>query len=229
MKGIPEAVGVNSPFWPLPAVTRKRYTFGWGRAKGVRHHAGVDLYAPRGSAVVAPEAGTLVRWQRFMGPKSVALLMQTDSGIVILFGEVEPNSWRKHGLGIGNRVRAGQTVAEVGINPGGSQMLHFETYVQGTTKNHRWYKGKPPPPALLDPTRYLRIAEALDGTQADTDGDDVDDGGTNDDDIDDDPDDDPSDDDTRPDVDLPDTVPRSQGVGLFALALVLLADWSQRK
>lgn len=228
MKGITEAVGVASPFWPLPAVTRKRFTFGWGRRKGLRHHAGVDLYAPRGSPVVAPEAGTLIRWHRFVGPHSVALLMQTDTGIVILFGEVEPRSWEKHGLKIGSRVRAGQTVAEVGINNDKSQMLHFETYVKGTRSNRRWYKGKPPPPALLDPTLYLRTAEALDGTQGDDDGDDVDDGGSNDDDI----NDDQGDDDVKPDIAIPDTgdiIPNSGGVGLFALALVLLADWSQRR
>lgn len=178
------AAGSRSPFWPLPAVTRKRWTFGAYRKgkKQARHHAGLDLYAPRGSPVIAPEGGELVRWQKFVGPNSVALLMQTDTGIVILFGEVEPNSWGKHGLKIGDRVEAGQTVAEVGINPNKTTMLHIETYTDGTRKNQRWFQGNPPPPALLNPTNYFKLAEALDGTQAD-DGTNDDDDGPNDDDI----------------------------------------------
>lgn len=252
---IPEAVGVASPFWPLPDVTRKRFTFGWARAKGKRHHAGLDFYAPRGSIVVAPEAGTIIGWQRFVGPNSVALLEQTDTGIVILFGEVEPQSWAKHGVHIGSRVRAGQTVAEVGINNDLSQMLHIETYVRGTRRNQRWYKGQAPPSALLDPTRYMRTAEAMDGTQGDTDGDDVDDNGGNDDDINDDQggDDDDGGDcppgqewQTHPDTGAPICVPIAtttpdihpqdpdgmrlpSNAGLIVLGIALLYDWSQKR
>lgn len=228
--GLPEARGVKSPVWPLPAVTRKRYTFAWARSKGERHHAGVDMYAPRGSTVVAPEAGVLVGSQRFVGPNSVALLLQTDSGIVILFGEVEPNSWRRHGLTDQSRVAAGQPVADVGINPGGDQMLHFETYVKGTRRNHRWYKGSLPPLPLLDPTAYLKTAEALDTGQTD-DGTDVDTGGTNDDDITDDQgDEDPGQEDPGviPDS-LPDSRPQSGAPPLLLFGLFLLADWSLRR
>lgn len=226
---IPQAKGARSPFWPLPDVTRKRWTFGWGRAKGERHHAGVDLYAPRGSVVLAPESGTLIGSQRFVGPNSVALLLQTDSGMVILFGEVEPGSWRNHGLTDTSRIFAGQPVANVGINPKGDQMLHFETYRSGTTQNHRWYQGKAPPPALLDPTTYLKTAEALDTGQAD-DGTDVDTGGTNDDDITDDQADDQADDqdpNIMP-VDPGDPVgPIAAGPPWLAIGLFLLSNWSR--
>jgi hypothetical protein len=34
-------------------------------------------------------------------------------------------------------------------------MLHFETYVPGTTVNQRWMVGGPRPPAVLNPTRLL--------------------------------------------------------------------------
>lgn len=36
-----------------------------------------------------------------------------------------------------------------------SAMCHFETYVKGTTENHRYYKEQVPPSKLLNPTKYL--------------------------------------------------------------------------
>lgn len=174
---VPMATGSPSPVWPLPDVTRKRWTFGASRAKGKRRHAGVDLYAPRGSVVLSPEDGRVVAWQKFKGPRAHALLIQLDSGPVVLLGEVEPGSWAEFGLGIGSRVIAGQVVATVGINPGGSQMLHYEMYASGTRQNHQWYAGQRPPAQLRNPTHYLQSANALDADQSDDPGDDSDDAG----------------------------------------------------
>jgi hypothetical protein len=196
------AIGSRSPIWPLPAVTRRRWTFGASRASGERRHAGVDLYAPPGSVVHAPESGTLIASQRFLGPEAVALLMQTDTGPVILFGEVFPQSWERFGLAIGSRVEAGDPVAEVGITPGGSSMLHFEMYREGTRRNARWMTGDPPPPSLLDPTDYLKIAMALDQGDDDVPDDDPDD--EHDDEHDDEAD---EADDTNPDTQLPSDCP----------------------
>lgn len=187
---VPMATGAASVVWPLPDVTRKRWTFGASRANGKRHHAGVDLYAPRGSIVLSPEDGTVIASQRFNGPYAYALLIQLDSGPVVLLGEVEPDSWRMFNADPGARVARGQPVARVGINPGGSQMLHYEMYTSGTRQNKRWYSEQAPPPELLDPTNYLQSASALDGDQADDPGDDVidpgDDEETDDDSVDDD-------------------------------------------
>lgn len=163
--GIPMATGVSSPVWPLPAVTRKSWNFRDPRKKGARHHAGVDLYAPAGSPVLATENGELIRSHAFLGPRAVALLFATDSGIVINYGEVFPRSWQDFGLRIGDRVEAGQPLARVGITPGGKSMLHFEAYLAGTRKTHQWHAGQPAPSMLLDPTTYLRTAAALDGGQ----------------------------------------------------------------
>lgn len=158
------ATGDRAPAWPLPEVTPRRvYThggkaFGASRAAGKRNHAGVDILAPRYALVVAPESGTIVASQTFNGPNAYALLIQTDSGPVILLGEVEPDSWREFGLAIGSRVDKGQPVARVGINPGGSTMLHYEMYREGTKRNYSWPASSPAPAALLDPTAYLSTA-----------------------------------------------------------------------
>jgi len=164
------ARGIPRPAWPLPTVEPKLVatyggkSFGAARAPkaGVRprQHAGVDILAPRGAPVVAMEGGTIVAHQRFNGPLAHALLLQTDSGIVLLYGEVEPESWSELGVDIGSRVERGDAIARVGQNPGGSTMLHFETYRRGTSQNHRWYADGYPPPELLDPTVYLETAAA---------------------------------------------------------------------
>ncbi len=166
---VPMATGARSPVFPLPAVTRRSWNFGHSRASGVRRHAGVDLYAPADSTVHAPEGGTLIAHQPFLGPQAVALLMQTDSGAVILFGEVRPKSWEFYDLKIGSRVEAGDPVGVVGVTPGGSSMLHFEMYAPGTRRNSRWLTAGSPPANLLNPTEYLRTAIALDTSQTDPD------------------------------------------------------------
>ncbi len=166
MTEVPMATGVSSPVWPLPDVTRRRWTFGAPRRskKGPdRRHAGVDLYAPQGSVILAPEAGIIVAKQRFVwDDRFDAFVFQTDSGPAILFGEVQPGSWGNFGHSIGSRVAAGMPIARVGINPGGDQMLHLEMYTRGTRRNSKWFAGQAPPPNLLDPTSYLKTAKALD-------------------------------------------------------------------
>lgn len=157
------AQGAATPFWPMPSIAKRVATyggkaFGASRRQGRRRHAGVDILAPQGAEVVAPESGTVVATQRFNGPLAHALLIQTDTGPVILLGEVEPGSWNQYNAGIGSRVEAGQPVAQVGINPGGSTMLHYEMYREGTAQNHQWWKSAAAPTELLDPTVYLEAA-----------------------------------------------------------------------
>ena len=145
-----------APLWPLP----KRRTIKSGGKFGKRrpllsgdpttHHAGIDIGGKYGDAIVAPEDGTIIKNQGWDGPNAVATLLQTKDR-VLLFGAVRPGSRFKPGT----EVKRGQKIAEVGRYPGGSQMLHFETYRIGTTKNHRWYWGESQPDILLDPTDYV--------------------------------------------------------------------------
>lgn len=148
--------------WPLshhrePKVyTSGAKSFSADRGGG-RSHAGIDLPASEGTAVVAPEGGTIVATQGWDGARAKAILMETDSGVVILFGAVAPNSWKEFGLAKGSRVKRGQGVARIGVYPAGSTMLHLEMYTKGTTKNSRWF---PPnyPQNLINPTEYLQAA-----------------------------------------------------------------------
>lgn len=172
--GIAFAKGGPSPRWPVlsghPQVGLVSYEdrngqihgnasrrFGAPREGGHRHHVGVDLYGYEGDTVVAIEPGRIVALQDFhLGTDAV--LVQHDSGGVVLYGEIASGSPGKLGLAIGSRVKGGQPIAKIGCmqHEDGectSHMLHLETYRIGTTQNTPWYGV--PPPSLLDPTRYL--------------------------------------------------------------------------
>ena len=124
------------------------------RDDGRRHHAAVDLWGDYGETVVACEDGVIVHFYPFYNGVN-ALVVQCDSGLVINYGEVDAASLEQFELSRGSPVKAGDPIALVGRMTGGSSMCHFETYINGTTQNHRWLAGQPRPDPLLDPTAYL--------------------------------------------------------------------------
>ena len=172
-KSFPFAEGSSNPAWPVRSrhkygrtvsyTSEQGVTFGSparqfmaSRGEGERYHAGIDVYANIGDTVLAMESGVIVnRYHFFHG--TWCLIQQCDSGLVILYGEVEKNSWKKFRIQRGTRVEKGTKLALVGQMSGGSHMLHIETYKAGTTKNEQVIEpGKGP---ALDPTRYLLLAK----------------------------------------------------------------------
>ncbi len=139
--------------WPGRVFTAGRK----GKRNGVitaRNHAGVDLFAYRGDAVIACENGTVIDFKSFLkaqsGQHTYNILVE-HSGVVVNYGEVRPDSFTRTGLKVGSSVRAGQVIGYVSD----TRMLHFETYTRGSKSTYRWWKGDNPPQRLLDPTRYL--------------------------------------------------------------------------
>ena len=106
---------------------------------------------PWSTTLVAVEDGRVVwidlSWYKGNG----ALLVQLDSGLVVNYGEIDSSSLL---VKVGSRVSRGQALARSGT----TNHVHFETYRNGTRSTYQWSWGKKPPAALLDPTRYLRIA-----------------------------------------------------------------------
>ena len=170
---VPFATGPSNLRWPLITkhvrgnevpykkldgkyVGNAARSFGVPRQDGVRKHAAIDLYSYGEDVVLAMESGIVVGIQGFLGPTK-ALLIQGDSGTVVLYGEIKNNSWSEFDIKKGTRVKAGQPIARVGINDAGTSMLHLETYTKGTTQNAQW-KGSPPS-NLLNPTKYLLQAQ----------------------------------------------------------------------
>jgi hypothetical protein len=110
-----------------------------------------------GDAVVACESGTIVSFAFFYkaasGQSTYRLLVEHEgSGIVVNYGELTKDSLKRNGLAVGDRVTAGQPIGVVSD----TAMLHFETYVKGSTNTARWWRDeKNAPASLLNPTRYL--------------------------------------------------------------------------
>lgn len=167
--GVPMAKGSDRPLWPLKdgktqTSFKSSASFGAARTSGSkRWHVGIDIPAKRGDIVVAMEDGELVCKgktceQGWSGPDAKAVLVANDSGLVVLYGALIPGSYKEFGLGPGSRVKRGQPLGRIGTYPAGSSMLHLETYAKGTKNNAPWYQGKPPPPEVLNPTDYLRLA-----------------------------------------------------------------------
>lgn len=131
--------------------------FGADRSNRTRFHIGVDLFGNYGDPVLAIADGRVVAFFPFCcGENRTSWALLVDHGqCVVNYGEVAPDSLRANGLAIGAAVTGGQRIARVGRNPGGSSMIHFETYAPGTTRTDRWLKGQARPPRVLNPTRLL--------------------------------------------------------------------------
>ncbi len=184
-RGVPFARGATRPMWPIdmgsnhPRKLQVPYKDVEGKwhgnmarafraSRGSRHHVGCDIYANAGDVVVAPEAGVIVRTQTFKDGTH-AMMLQADSGVNILLGEVEKGSWNSFGVGKGSRVSRGQPVALVGLQDsdpdtpgvqGGAHMLHIELYKCCPELNIKWPKHEVPSEFILDPTDYLLRAKA---------------------------------------------------------------------
>lgn len=155
----------EAPLWPLPGrplgtKVRASRRFGALRKAGTKHHAGIDLGAPEGTVVVAPEDGRLVATQGWDGPNAKAVLLETarPDGPVLFFGAVAPDSWPTDAQGnlVERDVKRGEQIAVLGRYPGPkrSSMLHFEMYRRGSRNNRKWFVGSRPN-SLLDPTSYV--------------------------------------------------------------------------
>lgn len=147
-------------------VGNRSRSFGWLRDGGDRYHVAIDLDANFRDPVVACQNGKILSHSRFccqvkdpktgvrQYPKQVSYSLLVDHGdIVINYGEVDKDL--ANGLKVNDTVKAGQIMGYVGKNPGGSSMLHFETYKSRTTSTKRWLAGKQRPVEVLDPTNYL--------------------------------------------------------------------------
>ena len=108
---------------PVPGAT---YVNDWGFPRsGGRAHEGNDLFAPRGTQVLAPAAGTVVTSTGSIGGRQFRLT--TADGTMILGSHME-------GFGATGRVAAGAVIGTVGSsgNAAGSRPhLHFEVHPDG--------------------------------------------------------------------------------------------------
>jgi peptidoglycan LD-endopeptidase LytH len=124
-------------------------TYGAARSGG-RAHKGVDIFAARGTPVVAAAAGVIVkRDSSAVGGLSV---YERDLDGRTIYYYAHLNGWRA-GLKEGDLVRQGDVIGYVGStgNVSGSPHLHFAVFT--VTDPNRWWRGKD-----LNPYRLLRAS-----------------------------------------------------------------------
>ena len=134
-------LGKNAGYvFPLPA----KHTYGDGYGAG-RGHDGQDLFAPCGRKLVAVNRGRIQRAEKDRsGYGNIVVLDLKGTGIDLLYAHVQNRAVRK-----GDRVRAGQKIAEVGKSGNATGChLHFEMH----TAPGFWEGGRP----MRKVTRYLK-------------------------------------------------------------------------
>jgi murein DD-endopeptidase MepM/ murein hydrolase activator NlpD len=146
-----------------------------------RNHAGVDIYAPSGSVVLATEDGFILETCIFTSPDVIrywnitySILLKTPDNRILRFAEMGDITVKQ-----GQKVVAGDLLGHVGIvlntdkidetSPGYIQklkvanlpaMLHFEMYssLPIEVQNYlggNFFKGQRPV-SLINPTEYLK-------------------------------------------------------------------------
>ncbi|HUR76384.1 MAG TPA: peptidoglycan DD-metalloendopeptidase family protein [Acidimicrobiales bacterium] len=112
--------------WVCPVQGPRAFSNDWGNPRsGGRRHKGNDIFAPTGTPVVAPVAGSVTQRSGGLG------------GLAVYVRGVDGNTYYGAHLsrfGLGGRVGQGQIVGYVGTSGnarGGSAHLHFEIHPGG--------------------------------------------------------------------------------------------------
>lgn len=126
---------------PVAGVRTEELKDSYGASRsGGRAHKGVDIFAPRGTPVLAAAAGIIVG-QDTSALGGISLYQRGMDGRTIYF-YAHLNGYRA-GLKEGDLVRPGDTVGFVGSTgnaPPGSPHLHFAVYT--VTDPNRWWRGR---------------------------------------------------------------------------------------
>jgi murein DD-endopeptidase MepM/ murein hydrolase activator NlpD len=120
---------------PVAGVTARQLvdTYGAPRDGGRRRHEGIDIFARRGTPVIAVNSGIITINRNAAGGKCIYLT--SDDGYVFYYAHLA--GWRR-GIGDDVRVRRGDVIGYVG-NSGNARgrrsHLHFEVHAGGRTLN----------------------------------------------------------------------------------------------
>ena len=124
-------------------------TYGAPRSGG-RGHKGVDIFAPRGTPVLAAAAGVVVKRDSNAVGGLAVYERDLDGRTIYYYAHLD--RWRA-GLKEGDLVRQGDTLGYVGStgNVSGAPHLHFAVFV--VDDPNRWWRGRD-----LNPYTLLRRA-----------------------------------------------------------------------
>ena len=114
----------------------------------IRAHKGVDYAAPKGTPIKAAGDGKVI-FRGVKGGYGNAVILQHGGNITTLYGHM---SRFQKGVGVGTRVRQGQTIGYVGSTGlATASHLHYEYRINGVHRNPRTV---PLPQADPIPARY---------------------------------------------------------------------------
>jgi murein DD-endopeptidase MepM/ murein hydrolase activator NlpD len=114
------AAALSGMMWPLPLEGPGGISSGYG-ARGSRHHDGLDLPAPAGTAILAARSGRVVAsgWQRGYGN---TVVLDHGEGVRTLYAHASILY-----VSSGDHVRRGDPIAAVGASGNATgNHLHFE-------------------------------------------------------------------------------------------------------
>ncbi|HWI22693.1 MAG TPA: M23 family metallopeptidase [Baekduia sp.] len=131
----------------FPLTVAHTYGDGFGVSRGDHVHEGQDVFAPAGSPIVAPVAGTIASTSYQASGAGEYIVMNAADGRAFMFAHLIRGSTA---VVAGQPVAAGQPIGQVGQTGDASgPHLHFEIWLNG------WYAS--PASAPIDPLPQLQF------------------------------------------------------------------------
>lgn len=137
----------------------------WGAARdaGARSHEGIDIFAPRGTPVLAGSDGVAWAGENRLGG-TVVFLRDPDRGHSLYYAHLD-----RHAVATGQRVRAGDTLGFVGNSGnarGTAPHLHFGVYRrgEGAIDPYPYVDTRAPRPAAVSPALLALAGRAARST-----------------------------------------------------------------
>lgn len=126
--------------WPVPASSRITSNYGlrsWGKTQ--EFHYGIDIGAPKGTAIVAANDGEVIMVKKQNYGYGWYVVVDHGGGHATLYAHTS-----RIDVKVGDKVKRGQTIAGVGTTGDSTgNHLHFEVRVNGSKKNPINYVKKP--------------------------------------------------------------------------------------
>jgi peptidoglycan LD-endopeptidase LytH len=114
---------------------------------GTRRHEAIDIMAPRGTAVVSADAGTVLKLHNSAAGGLTIYIADLTQRFIMLYGHLDRY---RPGLAEGMTVRKGEIIGYVGSTGNaspGAPHLHFAIARSDNPKE--WWKGTPLNPFLV--------------------------------------------------------------------------------
>jgi len=172
-------------YWPVPESNNKNLpkpglAGSFWEDRGDRHHAGIDMYAPAHSDVIAIENCEVLEISEFTSPQKIpywnvtySIIVKTSDGLIQRYAELHDACVK-----VGDLIKAGELLGHVGLvlnldkinegspvyiqkrkKNGAPSMLHFEMHKNVPVPSDKYLGGnyfrEEKPEDLMDPTNYL--------------------------------------------------------------------------